>query len=81
MPAGIEVLIDTFRVDSPTRVYTAEEERADRRVAWRPEWQDQNQSPPVSPSFWASVRAYTSWTSSHRPEAGDFATLTGELIE
>ena len=68
LPAGIEVLVDTFRVDSPPRAYTAESERSARRTMWRPEQRRGSESPPISPGFWASVRATA--PPANRPRGG-----------
>ena len=57
LPPDTEVVMDRFRDDDGPRAYSSEHERAARRGAWQPQSRDRSPSPPISPGFWASVRA------------------------
>ena len=59
LPRGIEALVDRFQGDEEPRVLSAEAERDAYRGAYRrrSRSRSRSQSPPISPSFWAQVRA------------------------
>ena len=57
LPYNIEVVADRFCNDEEPRVFSAEAERGASRGNWQPRSRSRSLSPPISPSFWASVRA------------------------
>ena len=55
LPNEIEVIADSFRDNDEQRVFSVEAKREASRVNWGSRSRSRSLSPPISPSFWASV--------------------------
>ena len=68
LPSKIEVIADRFRDNDEQRVFSVEAKREASRVNWGSRSRSRSLSPPISPSFWASVRATA--PPANRPRGG-----------